>query len=267
MSFRDIVVDACPKSETRRTLELAREMAASFDAKLFVVAYAWPVATVTDALAGSSLSVERQEQEMQAALDCSRDAFDQVFSDTSIDVEWCAGIGDPALALRDHLLTADLLITDASEGHDCVVAEPAALALDSGTPVLRLGEVVATDRFRNVMVAWKDCPQARRALHDALPILKRADKVTVVGVGDEISAVRLEAVAEHLGRHGVTASHLHLSHSEQDIGADLTCHAQREEADLIVAGAYSRGPIAERILGGVTRELLKTADLSWFMAH
>lgn len=267
MSFRDIVVDACPRSDTRRTLELACGMATSFDAKLFVVAYAWPVTTVTDVLAGGGLSAERQTQEMQAALDSSRDAFDRVFSGASIDVEWCAGIADPAIALRDHLLTADLLITGASEGHDCVVAEPAALALNSGTPVLRLGEAATTDRFRNVLVAWKDCPQARRALHDALPILKRADKVTVVGVGDEISAVRLAAVAEHLGRHGVTASHLHLSHSEQDVGGDLIGHAQREEADLVVAGAYSRGPIAERILGGVTRALLKTADLSWFLAH
>lgn len=267
MSFRDIVVDACPRTGIRRTLERAREIATTFDAKLFVVAYAWPVTTVTDVLAGNSFAVQAQTQEMQDALNSTRAAFDQVFAGAPIDVEWCEGISDPAIALSDHLLTADLLITSASEGHGCVTPDAAALALRSGTPVMRLGEAAATGRFPNVLVAWKDCPSARRALHEALPILKRADKVTVVGVGDEISAVRLGAVAGHLGRHGVTASHLHLSHSEQDVGADLIGYAQRENADLIIAGVYGRGPLAERALGGVTRELLKTADLSWFMAH
>lgn len=266
MSFRDIVVDACPKSDIRRTLESACEIATAFDAKLYVAAYAWPVTSVTDALAGHTFTVQKQTQDMQDALDSTRDAFDQVFASKPIDVEWCSGIGDPAVALSAHLLTADLLITSAAEGQGCVSPDPAALASGSGTPILRLG-TAATGRFSKVLVAWKDCPQARRALHDALPILKRADKVTIVGVGDEISAVRLEAVSEHLRRHNVTTSHLHLSHSEQDVGADLIGHAQRDNADLIVAGVYSRSPLAERVLGGVTRELLKTADLSWFMAH
>lgn len=267
MSFREIVVDACPKSDIQQTLERALEIAAAFDAQLVVAAYAWPVTTVSDVLAGNSFTIQKQTQEMQDALNSSRDAFDRVFASAPIDVEWCSGISNPATALRDHLLTADLLITSASRGHGCVTPEPATLALQTGTPVLRLGAATATARFSNILVAWKDCPQGRRALHDALPILKRADKVTVVGVGDEISAVRLEAVAEHLRRHNVATNHLHLSHSEQDVCADLISHAQRENADMIVAGVYSRGTLTERILGGVTRELLKTAELSWFMAH
>lgn len=266
MIFRDIVVDACPKSDIRRTLESAYKVAKAFNAKLYVAAYAWPIARVTDALAGNTFTVQKKKQEMQDALDSTRDVFDQVFAGKAIDVEWCSGIGDPAMALSEHLLTADLLITSAAEGHGCVSPDPAALAAWSGTPIFRLG-TAATGRFSKVLVAWKDCPQARRALHDALPILKRADTVTVVGVGDEISAVRLEAVSEHLRRHNVTSSHLHLPHSEQDVGADLIAHAQRDNADLIVAGVYSRSPLAERVLGGVTRELLKTADPSWFMAH
>ena len=264
MSFRDIVVDACPRNDIPRTLELAREMAIAFDARLFVVAYAWPVTTAADVLAGNRLIAERQ---MQEALYVTRAAFDRVFEDTSINVEWCSGVGDPTTVLGEHLLTADLLITSAAEGHGNVAPEPANLALGSGAPVLRLGSASVTGRFSSVLVAWKGCPQARRALHDALPILKRADKVTVVGVGNETTVAQLEAVAEHLCRHDVTASHLHLSHSEQDVCAELIGHAQRENADMIVAGIYSLGPLAQRVLGGVTRELLKTSDLSWFMAR
>lgn len=267
MSFRDIVLDLCPGSDSRRDLELAGEIAAAFGARLLVVAYAWPVMTVADSLPGSSLSAPRKTQEMQDAIESAQAAFEQVFSATSLDAEYCGGVGDPAVALPDRLWAADLLIAGASRSGGFVRAEPARLALRSGIPVLRLGQTVAASRFANVAVAWKNSPPAHRALHDALPILKRADKVTVIGVGDEIEAARLEAIAGHLRRHDVAASHLHLPHSEQDVGADLIAHARRENADLIVAGAYGRGPLAERLFGGVTRELLGQADLSWFMAH
>ena len=266
MSFHDIVVDASPREDISRTLELARDMASAYAARLFVVAYAWPVTTVSDVLGGGRFGSQALTRELQQAIASSRSAFDRVFSAATVDTEWCSGIGDPATVLVDHLLTADLLITGVSAGNGNVVAEPAALALNSGAPVLRLGEREATDRFSRVVVGWKDCPQARRALHAALPILVRADEVVIVGVGDEVKATRLETVVDHLQRHGVTASYAHLPQSEEGVSADLVCHALRKEADLVVTGAYGRGPLAERVLGGVTRDLLKTADLHWFMA-
>lgn len=116
-------------------------------------------------------------------------------------------------------------------------------------------------------MAGKDCSQARRALHDALPLLERAESVAVVGVGDEVSADRLDAVAEHLRRHKVKARHWHLPRSQDDVCADLLGQAEREGANLIVAGVYSHGALTERVLGGVTREMLKSTDMSWFLAH
>lgn len=59
----------------------------------------------------------------------------------------------------------------------------------------------------------------------------------------------------------------YISHSEGDVCADLLGQAKREGANLIVAGVYSHGPLTERVLGGVTREMLKSTDMSWFMAH
>lgn len=169
--------------------------------------------------------------------------------------------------MRDHLLAADLLITNSSEAGACVLPDPADLAIRTGTPVLRLGRQAGQTRLANVLVAWKDCAQARRAVHDALPLLERAGNVTVVGVGDEVSADRLEAVAGHLRRHKVKAGHRHVSRSPDDVCADLLAQAAREGANLIVSGAYSHGPLTERLLGGVTRDILESTDMSWFLAH
>lgn len=267
MSFRDIVVDACPRSDLYRTLEQARDMAGEFGANLAVVSFAWPPLPMTEALDPNAFSVHEQTRAMEDALAGARSAFDRVFGANPKGVEWCSGIREPSEAMRDHLLAADLLITSSAEADACVRPDPADLALRSGTPVLRLGRRTADTRFPNVLVAWKDCSQARRALHDALPLLERAESVAVVGVGDEVSADRLDAVAEHLRRHEVNARHWHLPRSQEDVCADLLRQAAREGANLVVAGVYSHGPLAERVLGGVTRDMLKSTDMSWFLAH
>lgn len=267
MNFCDIIVDACPRSDIYQTLDHARDMAGEFGANLSVACYAWPALSAMEALAPNALSAQEQTRAMEDALASVRIVFDKVFGANPEGVEWCSGINEPTEPMRDHLLTADLLITSSSEADACLLPDPADLALRSGTPVLRLGRQAANGRFPNVLIAWKDCSQARRALHDALPLLERAESVAVVGVGDEVSADRLEAVARHLHRRQVKADHWHLPRSREDVCADLLDQAEREGANLIVAGVYSHGPLFERVLGGVTREILKSREMSWFLAH
>lgn len=140
MSFCDIVVDACPRSDIYRALEHARAMAAEFGAKLSVVSYAWPPLSVTDVLAPNAVSVQERTRSMEDALAAARSAFDKVFGADAGEVEWCSGISESTEKMRDHLLAADLLITSSSEESDCVLPDPADLALRSGTPILRLGK-------------------------------------------------------------------------------------------------------------------------------
>ncbi|MES2903642.1 MAG: universal stress protein [Pseudomonadota bacterium] len=266
-TFREIVVDACPKLDVHRTLEHARETAVEFGASLSVVSFAWPrISIVGDVLAAGALSTHEHTRAMEEALRGTRSAFDEVLSGTGVEAEWCSAITEPSVALREHLLIADLLITSAHDEGECVSPNAAELILTSGTPVLRLGKSVTTSRFPRIIVAWKDSSQARRAAHDALPFLQRADSVAVVGVGDEVSSDRLEAVAKHLRRHDVAAKHVHVPF-RGNTAIDLLDQAEREEATLIVAGVYNRTPFAERVLGGVTAELIKKSDTSWFMGH
>ena len=266
-SFCDIVADACPRSDVHRTLVFAREMAKSFSARLSVVSYAWPRIFLKDVLNSNPFRAQEQTALMERALAASRSAFDKVFVDTRDEVDWCSGIAEPTMGMHARLLAADLLITDSSEEEAYVLPNPAHVALDSGIPVLRLGRQLASSDFPSVLVAWKDSSHARRAVHDALPILVHAKRVSVVGVGDEVSADQLDAVATHLRRHKVKACHWHIPDTAGDVCSELLAQAQREAAKLIVTGVYSRGPMIERVLGGVTANMLKYADISWFMAH
>ena len=196
-SYRDIVVDACPRADLHRTLEFAREMAKIFSAKLSATSYAWPRTSIEDILVHNTFRDQEQTILMERALKASRSAFDKVFAKNE-ETGWHSGIGEPTLAMQARLLTADLLITDSAQEEACVLANPAYIALGSGVPVLRLGRAPLNAGFSNVLVAWKDSSHACRAVHDALPILMRADSVAVIGVGDELAAARLEAVAAHL---------------------------------------------------------------------
>ncbi|MGO3931429.1 universal stress protein [Rhodopseudomonas pseudopalustris] len=265
-NYRDIVVDASPRADLHRTLEFARDMTKMFSAKLSAASYAWPRTSIGDVLVHNTFRDQEQTILMERALKASRSVFDEVFAKNE-ETGWQSGIGEPTLAMQARLLTADLLITDSAEEEACVLANPAHVALGSGAPVLRLGRAPRNPGFSNVVVAWKDSPHACRAVHDALPILKRADSVAVIGVGDELAAERLEAVTAHLQLHAVKARPWHISDTTGDVCLSLLKEAQHENAQLIVTGAYSRGPLTERVLGGVTASMLKNAEISWFMSH
>ena len=267
MGYCEIVVDACPRRDVRWTLECAQEMADAFGAKLAVASYAWPRSTITEALAGNALTAQQQYRDMVEALGVARSVFDDVFRGSAVPPDWYSEVTEPTAALFEHLFSADLLITSAVEGQDTVSPDVAHLAMRSGVPILRLGKNAETCRFPSALVAWKDSAQARRAVHDAMPILQRTERVTIVGVGHEVAIERLEMVANHLRRHGVTAEHLHIPHTHSGIGDDLLAEARRVDASLIIAGVYSRGSVRERVLGGVTRDLLHSPEISWFLAH
>lgn len=268
MTYVNIVVDASPSSNVRQTLEAARDIGAEFGSKLAVVCYAWPrISLLKDALDIDIMSVQSQTNVMEQALETTRGIYQQVMRDSDVESEWCSGIMEPAPVLRDHLLTSDLAITGARDAEAFVICDPADLAFRSGAPVLRIGGQTRSWRFERALIAWKDCAEARHAVHAALPILQRAKSALIVGVGDEVAADRLEAVSEHLGRHQVPARHLHLSRDADGVCAQLVRRAESEGCDLIVSGAYSRSRQSERVLGGVTQEMLADPGRSWLLAH
>lgn len=90
----------------------------------------------------------------------------------------------------------------------------------------------------------------------------------MVGVGDEVEQGRLADVARHLERHAVTAAVSHIpTTAGTAVAADLLAEARRLGADLIVTGAFGRGPLAQRLWGGMTSGLQNDADLSWLLSH
>lgn len=135
----------------------------------------------------------------------------------------------------------------------------------SGRPVLVVPSIGSyPDAGRRVVVAWTGSREAARALHDAIPLLARAERVTVLSLrqaseGTAAPVLPPLDVAEHLRRHGVEAIHDHWLVGDLAAVDAVLNRASDEGADLTVIGAH--GLLGQGLLAGdrgTTRAILET---------
>ena len=142
--------------------------------------------------------------------------------------------------------------------------------MGSGRPVLIVPEFTPKPWFDRVVIAWKDTREARRAIADALPLLKIASKIIVVEVADgntmEEARLRVEDVVAWLKRHGLAAMAA-VTPRNGDDSKSLATFASLNGAELLVAGAYGHGPVREWAFGGMTRDLLLHEDRMVLLSH
>lgn len=146
------------------------------------------------------------------------------------------------------------------------------VVLNSGRPVL---VVPYAGRFavigKRVAVAWNAEREAARALSDAMPMLEKADEVTVITVLTQASSSAAEAprvgVLDHLAFHGVTAEQTHFTVT--DIGAmdALLARAMDTGADLLVMGAHGHYGFPFLHRGSGTRHVLRTCPVPLLLSH
>ena len=121
-----------------------------------------------------------------------------------------------------------------------------------------------------VAVAWDFSRPAARAVADALLILEKAKRVSVVTVTNEkvIDTKRSGAeLAKHLARHGVNVVLDTVDAAGRGIGDVLESYVTSRNADVLVMGAYGHSRIREFILGGATQSMLSRPPLPIFFSH
>lgn len=146
-------------------------------------------------------------------------------------------------------------------------------AFAAGAPLLVIPESAEVGELgRRVVVLWNGSREAIRAVHGALPILRRAESVVVLDGesrgtnGGGLLHLPAFDLRRHLEMHAITAEFQPFA-APDDRGAGLLAAARASGADLIVMGAWGHSRIAELIVGGVTRHLFQNADRALFVAH
>ncbi len=256
-------------------LQIAGNLAQRFHAGVIGIAACQPLQIVYgDGFITGDL-IEEDRNEMARELQKAEADFRSALEARAASIEWRSTV--LLAALSDYLAReargADLVITGVASGN--VLDAPRAantsdLVMQVGRPVLIVPGSTDNVELNRVVVGWKDTRETRRAVYDALPVLKMATHVAVVEICDEEdlapARMRLNDVVAWLGRHGVVAQLFALPSSGTDT-AQLYAIAEEQNADVIVAGAYGHSRLREWVLGGVTRDLLLNARRCSFVSH
>ena len=144
-----------------------------------------------------------------------------------------------------------------------------AVLFGSGRPVVIVPYIEAAPQLGTVLIAWDEGRPAARAVRDALPLLRLAERVNIVTVNGTTRSKHLlqDGLARHLARHGITVEQKSISSGGIDVATALLSYAADESADLLVMGGYGHSRLREIVLGGTTRTILKSMTVPVLMSH
>jgi nucleotide-binding universal stress UspA family protein len=147
---------------------------------------------------------------------------------------------------------------------------PQEILFQSGGPVLFIPYThKGPFEPRRIGIAWDGSRLAARALRDAAPFLARAQAITIISVNEAQASADASAAAltAHLARHGLTARIERMTADHADIQATILSIAADTGLDLIIMGGYGHSRFQERLLGGVTRDMLQSMTVPTLMSH
>jgi nucleotide-binding universal stress UspA family protein len=183
-------------------------------------------------------------------------------------------------------IIGDEVETTIAEGryHDLIVlgrpAEATALSTEgigavlvgSGRPLLVAPKTPLENLAPTVAVAWKDGPEAARAVTAAAPLLAKAARIVVLTAdeGDATCSARVasaERIAAQFRRHGTTSEARLVVPGGRSLPDAVIDTAAACGADVVVMGGYGHSRLRELVFGGFTRHVLQSSRLPVFLFH
>jgi nucleotide-binding universal stress UspA family protein len=136
------------------------------------------------------------------------------------------------------------------------------LLFESGRPVLICPEQSAAELslvLDEILIGWDGSAPAARAVGDALPILRAADRVHIVTATDDATLEQKQsgaALVDHLAEHGIKATFETIRIDGSSVGKLLGAYVKANRIDLLVMGAYHHSRLNEMVWGGATKTII-----------
>lgn len=275
MTYQTLMVHLQLGRSNAASLQIAIELAERFHADVIGIAAGQPTQTIYGQGYALLDFLNQEHEKVTKEIADAEAAFRTAFKNYPKTIEWRSTVtmGSLSAYIAGEACSADIVITEIapSDFYEGPIGVNAGeLILQSGRPVLAVPVATKKMKLERMLVGWKDTREARRAIADALPLLKQAEHVTVVAIAAEKEIVtvtkRLTEVVDWLKRHGVSAEYL-ASPSRDDDATQLMSIAKKRDIDIVIAGAYGHSRIREWVLGGVTNDLLQRADFCSLLSH
>ena len=275
MTYATVMVSLALDESNEARLEAANQIAERFDSGIVGIAAAQfsPPVYFTSGEQAQNL-IDQGQALIRKRMSELEVQFREATKNRAKYVEWRCAIDFPARYILQEARCADIIV---SGGQSNALSDPFALAspkdlvMRAGRPLLIAPDNVSWLDLRSVLMAWKDTPEARRAIAYSLPMLRKAKEVTVaeiVEAGDNRSAAvsRVRDVAAWLSRHGVSASEV-VPEDGGDVIVQLDAIAANVGAGVVVAGAYGHSRFRELVLGGMTQHLITQSSRCVLLSH
>jgi len=276
MTYKTVMVGLALGQSNDARLEVAAQMAERFGARVIGAAAAEfsPPLYFTEGEPAQRL-IDQGWAAVKNRLKELESEFRAAMQSRALEVEWrCAEDFPTRFIVRQARVSDIIVVGEAARGglaDPFVQVNPNDLVMQVGRPLLVVPEACNWLDLRSVLVAWKDTAEARRAVSDALPLLRKASELTIVEIVEDeadraAAQLRVEDVAAWLSRHGVQASQ-QVPGPFSDAATQLERVASDVGAGVVIAGAYGHSRLSEWILGGVTRRLITPSNRCSLLSH
>ena len=271
--IKTILVPICHQQGADERIECAIDLANKFDAHIQALHILTPLETMVSSIhADFARSIEVYSQfqkDVELEAEKLKEKYVTKLEHAGVRFDWCQEKGD----LLDHLYiysrASDLtILSQKDDSFDDILDYTNDFIIGSGLPVLVIPKKYEkTFEANNIIVAWDGSRESAKVTHDALPLLKAANKVTVLTVSENNKEqVPGADICIHLARHGVIAEALTIT--EENPSDQIILNAANNiDADLIVAGAWGHKRLQEIVFGGVTKTLISNQKKALFLAH
>jgi len=277
--IRDILVHLPTERQLRPVVDGAVSLAASRGAHVDAVAVGYVSESTAYVMEGGAALASVFELERERAMTRAQAAlgvFETEAKAAGISYACRANGAFPAeaaasLGTAARLYDLTIVLQPESDRQTYDNRLPQEILFQAGGPVLFMPYIFrGALTARRIGVCWDGSRLAARALRDATAFLTRADSLTIITINEETglaAEASAENLARHLARHTIATRTIALGAARSDIQPTILSLAAEESIDMLVMGAYGHSRLQEMVLGGVTREMLRSMTVPTLMSH
>jgi nucleotide-binding universal stress UspA family protein len=282
MSMKTILVPTDNYDAMQSVLETALLVARRFDSYIEGFALRW---VINEYVAGvemmGGIPMERYEQDIAKASKQARQIFESFMekhdvprsnkATKSMSFGWVDEPPEGEGFVGSYGRVFDMIVMNRPNANSTSLYNRAIESglFESGRPILLSPPSPPQQIASNVLIAWNCSTEQARAIALAMPLLQKAERVTVLTIigGTGVPGPSDEQLIRYLQRNEIVAEPLQVELDGKNTGETVLATAKSLGCDLLIKGAYTQSRLRQMIFGGATQHILDNAALPVLLAN
>src|ERR1035438_603277 len=281
MSMKTILVPTENHDAMRSALETALLLARRCDSYIEGFALRWSISQFIGGDIAGGLPVETFNEDIAEEAKQARQLFESFMREHDVprstktvgalSFGWLDEAPEGESFIGSYGRVFDVIVMHRSDAKSISLYERAIESglFESGRPILLAPPSPPSQIATNVLIAWNCSTEQARTTALAMPLLQKADRVTVLTVtgGTAVPGPSAEQMIQYLQRNEIGAEPMRVELDGRSAGEAILATAQSLGCDLLIKGAYTQSRLRQMIFGGATKHVLANAALPVLMAN